>query len=59
MGHDLYSSMEYKLSLDIIGMYVVHLFDSEYIIATYTDIDKLILASHCRNKGGSTYKTFR
>lgn len=51
--------MEYKLSLNILGIYVVHLFDGEYIITTYTDIDKLILASHYRNKGGSTYKTFR
>lgn len=59
MGHDLYSNMKYKLSLNILGIYVVHLFDSEYIITTYTDIDKLILASHYRNKGGSTYKIFR
>lgn len=59
MGHDLYSNMEYKLSLNILGIYVVHLFDGAYIITTYTDIDKLILASHYRNKEGSTYKTFR
>lgn len=43
----------------MLGIYVIHLFDGAYIITTYTDIDKLILASHYRNKGGSTYKTFR